>query len=146
MKADEFEANLIQGEQAIASALGENPSPLFYRPQGGFYSKTQRKIWESRGYILIPSNIRVYDAVKGASSKDRIIQTILKAVDARKGGIVLLHDARGSWQLAERKLAGDPDGVFNRSWLPEAVEELILKLRERGYLLSVPSETLFAGA
>jgi peptidoglycan/xylan/chitin deacetylase (PgdA/CDA1 family) len=138
MKADEFETNLILGEEAIVSALGENLSPLLYRPQGGFYNKTLRNIWESRGYTLIPSNIRVYDAAKNASSKDRIIQTILEAVDARKGGVVLLHDARESWQLAEKKLAGDPEGVFNRSWIPEAVEELILKLLERGYRISSP--------
>jgi peptidoglycan/xylan/chitin deacetylase (PgdA/CDA1 family) len=144
MKPDEFETNLIRGEQAIVSALGENLSPLFYRPQGGFYNKTQRQIWESRGYVLVPSNIRVYDAVKKASAKDRIIQTVLQAVDTRKGGIVLLHDARESWQLAERKLADDPGGVFNRSWIPEAVEELILKLLERGYRISVPGETWFS--
>jgi peptidoglycan/xylan/chitin deacetylase (PgdA/CDA1 family) len=137
MKQNEFENNLVMAENAIVSALGENLSPAFYRPQGGFYKKAQEKIWEAHGYTMVPSTARSYDAVKTAASRDSVINDILKKVDAGRGGIILLHDARDSWRLAERKRAKDPEGVFNRSWIPGTVEEIIVRLLEEGYSFTI---------
>jgi hypothetical protein len=36
----------------------------------------------------------------------------------------------------EKKLLRNPQGDFNRSWIPGAVEELIIRLEERGYRLT----------
>jgi peptidoglycan/xylan/chitin deacetylase (PgdA/CDA1 family) len=145
MKQDEFENNLILGENAIVSALGEKLAPLLYRPQGGFYTRTQQEIWESRGYTLVYSNARSYDAIKSGSLRDMAIRVILEKLDAQKGGIILLHDARDSWHLMEKRLAKDPDGSFNRSWVPDAVEELIITLLKKGYQICDPLMDLFTG-
>ncbi len=56
------------------------------------------------------------------------------------GGIILLHDARDSHARMEGELANDPYGVFNRSWLPEAVEKIIVALRQRGYTIGSPGD------
>jgi peptidoglycan/xylan/chitin deacetylase (PgdA/CDA1 family) len=133
MEQDEFENNLVMGENAIISALGENLKPRFYRPQGGFYKKNQQKIWEAHGYVLAPSTIRTYDAAKTAIFKGIIVSAILEKLNTGKGGIIILHDARDSWHLAEKKLAKDPGGGFNRSWIPDLVEEIIIRLLEKGY-------------
>jgi peptidoglycan/xylan/chitin deacetylase (PgdA/CDA1 family) len=134
---DEFLDNLLKGEKAITSALGEMPV-LLYRPQGGFYHERHRTIWEQKGYTLVPATIRVYDAVLEGSSRDKILNKVLKKVDSQKGGIILLHDSRDSWYRAETELARDPEGAFNRSWIPDLVEELIVKLLEKGYVIGNP--------
>jgi hypothetical protein len=36
----------------------------------------------------------------------------------------------------EKHLDRDPEGEFNRSWIPETVEEVIRLLLERGYRIN----------
>jgi peptidoglycan/xylan/chitin deacetylase (PgdA/CDA1 family) len=138
---EEFMANLQAGERAIAAALGTASPALIYRPQGGFYRRGQQKIWESRGYRLAVGTIRVHDAVRSAADKNRMIAEIIKKVEAQRGGIILLHDARDSYIRMEAAIAKAPQCAFNRSWIPEAVEELILILHKKGYLISGNSIT-----
>ncbi|GHU65384.1 hypothetical protein FACS189447_04210 [Spirochaetia bacterium] len=143
MNDEEFRINLDRGEASITAALGpalgvalsENFSPRLYRPQGGYYKKSQQKIWQEKGYTLIPGTARAYDAVLGETEKDKAIQRIMRSIEKQGGGIILLHDARDSHVLMETKLEKDPQGVFNRTWIPGAVEEIIKLLLEKGYRL-----------
>ncbi|WP_461245917.1 polysaccharide deacetylase family protein [Treponema sp. R6D11] len=138
MKLEEFRDNLIRGGAAISSALGRNMYPKLYRPQGGFYNSAQEKIIRDEGYILVPSNIRAYDAVIDGTKKSKVVREIIKKTDKQGGGIILLHDARDSYVQAEAQLAKDPQGVFNRSWIPDTVEEIITILLEKGFILNSP--------
>ncbi|MDR1351959.1 MAG: polysaccharide deacetylase family protein [Treponema sp.] len=131
-----FLLNLEMGEQAISAALGEPLNPRLYRPQGGFYKKRHLKIWQSQGYTLIPSTARSYDAVKTAAGADRVVRAIMRKVEKQKGGIIMLHDGRDSHRNMEMVLKENPYGSYNRSWIPETVERLILTLQEEGYALS----------
>ncbi|MDR2767931.1 MAG: polysaccharide deacetylase family protein [Treponema sp.] len=132
----EFAANLDAGEKAISAALGTEPASRFYRPQGGFYHECHRKIWEGRGYLLAPGTARVHDAVLKAADKDKMVAEIVRKIEAQGGGIILLHDALNSHVRMEKHLAKNPDSGYNRSWIPEAVEEIIIALREKGYTLN----------
>jgi peptidoglycan/xylan/chitin deacetylase (PgdA/CDA1 family) len=134
MKPDEFRNNLLRGEAAISSALGRDLYPKLYRPQGGFYNSAQEKILNEEGYVLVPSNIRVYDAVLDGTKKDKVVKDIIEKTKKQGGGIILLHDARDSYALAEAELAKSPQGVFNRSWIPGAVEEIITALLDKGFI------------
>jgi peptidoglycan/xylan/chitin deacetylase (PgdA/CDA1 family) len=131
-----FRVNLKLGEIAISSALGEPLNPRLYRPQGGFYKRYHRKIWRSQGYTMIPSTDRPHDAVKNARDMDRIVHFVVSAIEAEDGGIIMLHDGRDSSRKIEADLKKHPDGQFNRAWIPEAVEKIILALQEKGYTLS----------
>jgi hypothetical protein len=62
-------------------------------------------------------------------------------VEEQGGGIILLHDARESWLRMETELAKDPQGVFNRSWIPLAVEEIIVILRGKGFSFTTWPQT-----
>lgn len=131
-----FKANLLRGEAAISAALGEGLNPKLYRPQGGYYRPGQRNIWRAEGYTLVPSSARVYDAVSPGGAKDKVVRGILKKIQDGGGGMILLHDARDSHNRMDRELAADPEGSFNRAWIPEAVEELLRELIQRGYQVS----------
>ncbi|MDR0585549.1 MAG: polysaccharide deacetylase family protein [Treponema sp.] len=130
-----FSGNLLRGEAAICNALGGEPDQRLYRPQGGFYTKKQERIWRNAGYTLLPGTVRIYDAILSARDKKRAIAAILRKIEKQGGGIILLHDGRDSHTRMETALAWNPRGVFNRSWIPEMVEETIIALEERGYNL-----------
>jgi len=134
MKPDEFRDNLLRGEAAISAALEHDMYPKLYRPQGGFYNSAQEKILRDEGYMLVPSNIRVYDAVIDGTKQGKVVREIIEKVEKQGGGIILLHDARDSYTLAEAQLAKKPQGVFNRSWIPGTVEEIITALLDKGFI------------
>jgi peptidoglycan/xylan/chitin deacetylase (PgdA/CDA1 family) len=138
MTPDEFRDNLIRGGAAISTALGRDWYPRLYRPHGGFYTSTQEKIIREEGYILVPSNIRVYDAVIDGTKQDKVVRGTIKKVEKHGGGIVLLHDARDSYVLAEAQIEKKPQGVFSRSWIPDTVEEIINILLEKNFILNNP--------
>jgi RNase H-fold protein (predicted Holliday junction resolvase) len=136
MDREFFLLNLEMGEQAIGAALGEPLNPRLYRPQGGFYKKRHRRIWQSRGYTLIPSTARPYDAVKTAAETDQVVRSLVRRIEKQDGGVIMLHDGRDSHRKIEAAIKKNPGGSHNRSWIPETVERLILILREKGYALS----------
>jgi len=138
MNPDEFRNNLIRGGEAISAALGRDSHPRLYRPQGGFYTSAQEKIIRDEGYILVPSNIRVYDAVIDGAKQGKVVSKIINKVEKHGGGIILLHDARDSYARTEAELAKNPHGVFNRSWIPGAVEGIITALLEKNFILNNP--------
>ncbi|GHV95863.1 hypothetical protein AGMMS50293_21830 [Spirochaetia bacterium] len=150
----EFRDNLLRGEAAITTALGEAPQSMplapqsmplapqsmplapqskLYRPHGGFYTAGQEKIWQEAGYTMAGGSARAYDAPLTAAKKTRVIRQIVKAIEQQGGGLILLHDARDSHIRMEAELAKNPNGAFNRSWMPEAVEEIIVELTKKGY-------------
>ena len=138
MSEDEFRDNLIRGEEAISAALGFDWNPKLYRPHGGLYKSRHERIWIEEGYVMVPSNVRVYDAVKTASSRHKIVKQTIEKIEKQEGGIVLLHDGRGSWSNREKRLERNPQGAFNRSWIPETVDEIITVLLDRGFVFGDP--------
>ncbi|MDR3302901.1 MAG: polysaccharide deacetylase family protein [Treponema sp.] len=130
---EEFAANLLKGEEALVAAIGETLSPKLYRPQGGFYKRRHEKIWREQGYTLVPGTARVHDAILDASDQKRVVQRMVRLIEKRHSGVILLHDARDSYSRMEEHIKKDPDGVFNRSWIPDTVEKIIIALQEKGY-------------
>jgi peptidoglycan/xylan/chitin deacetylase (PgdA/CDA1 family) len=139
MGNEEFRDNLAKGEAAINAALGHDWYPKLYRPHGGYYSSEQEKIMYEAGYALVPANVRIYDAVMTGADKAKAIKKIITEVDKQKGGIILLHDGKGSYRNMEKKLAKNSQGDFNRSWIPDVVEELIPVLLDKGYCIDLIS-------
>jgi len=136
MKPDEFRDNLVRGRAAISAALGHEMYPRLYRPHGGFYRSAQEKIMRDEGYKMVPATVRVYDAVVDGTQQRKVVKKIIRKVEKQGGGIILLHDARDSHVLTEAQLANPPHDVFDRSWIPDAVEEIIPVLLDRGFILN----------
>jgi peptidoglycan/xylan/chitin deacetylase (PgdA/CDA1 family) len=138
MDRDEFTENLIRGEEAISAALGFKMDPLLYRPHGGFYSGEQEKIFRDAGYTLVPSTIRIYDAVKDYRERDKAAKRIIRDVKKENGGVILLHDKRGSFSDTEKELKKNPQGQFNRSWIPDVVDDIVPVLLDNGFIFDSP--------
>ena len=133
MERDEFLDNLLKGEAAITAAIGAEIPHKIYQPHGGFYIREQEMIIKNAGYTMVPGTIRVYDAVNSGKYKQRITRQVIKKTIKHNGGILLLHDSRDSHKRMETKLKNKPDCAYNRSWIPDAVEEIIIVLTNKGY-------------
>ena len=138
MGEEGFLNNLEMGDAAISKALGRDFYPKLYRPHGGFYTSAQEKIIREAGYTIIFADIRVYDAVLAEPKKDKMIKELIGKVEKNNGGMVLLHDGRGSQVEMEKELMKKPSGPFNRSWIPGAVEEIIIALKAKGFVIDKP--------
>jgi peptidoglycan/xylan/chitin deacetylase (PgdA/CDA1 family) len=136
MKPDQFRDNLVRGGEAISAAIGKDMHPKLYRPHGGFYTVVQEKIIRKEGYKLLPSTIRVYDAVVDGTKQSKVVNQVISKVEKQGGGFILLHDARDSYAQTSAQLAKNPNGVFNRSWIPETVDKIIPILLDKGYILN----------
>jgi len=145
MKDEEFTENLLLGEEAISSALGIDFYPRLYRPHGGYYTQQHERILIDRGYSIVSANIRVYDAVKTSASRRQIVKQIVRNVIRTGGGIILLHDARGIFSRKEIEIKKNPDGPFNRLWIVDVVDEVIVSLLDKGFTLHHPDLLAAAG-
>ena len=138
MNNEEFRNDLIRGEEAISAALGFDLHPRLYRPHGGFYRARHERIWTNEAYAFVPVTVRVHDAVASAARQDRIVRRTIRKIERQSGGIILLHDGRDSHYRRAVQLEKNPDGAFNRSWIPDAVEEIITALLAMGFILNEP--------
>ena len=134
MKNEEFRENLFLGQRAIAETLGAEINPKLYRPQGGFYTPSQHKMIYEEAYEIVHITIKVLDPFVSSSGKDKLVKRIVKSVTKQNGGILVLHDRRAGPGRSARKLNKKPDGVYNRSWIPETVDEIITALSEKGFV------------
>jgi len=133
MNDNEFRNNLLRGEEAISSALGFDMNPKLYRPHGGFYYVRQERISINEGFTIVPVNVRVYDAILDRKSQHKVVKRIIKKLEKQNGGVILLHDGRGSHYRKDRKLAKYPNSIYDRSWIPDVVEEIIIALLDAGF-------------
>jgi len=120
-------------------------NPKLYRPHGGFYNSKQEKISLDEGYAIIPVTVRVYDAVSGAGDRKKITNKTVNLIKKRGGGLILLHDGRDSYTLITTKVETNPNSPFNRSFIPDVVEEVIVALKNSGFNLNGSVADLFGG-
>lgn len=133
MNKNNFRNNLLMSEKAISAAIGQKITPKLYRPHGGYYNSKQREILTEENYHIVPATIRAYDANESSANIQWVINTIIKKSIKNNGGIILLHDGRDSYSQRLIELEKNPEGPYNRSWIPEAVEEIIRTLSENGF-------------
>jgi peptidoglycan/xylan/chitin deacetylase (PgdA/CDA1 family) len=133
---DEFRENILLDDRVITEALGFEVYPKLYRPNGGIYNPRKEKIIIEEGYVVVPYTVKVMDAYTKPADKNKIIKKIIKTVEKQNGGIILMHDMRDAYDRNEAELMKKPNSAYNRSWVPEAVEEIIITLLDKGFILN----------
>ena len=137
MNDNEFRENLISGNRAITEALGFEIYPKLYRPQGGIYSHAQARIINEEGFSIVPYTIgSVMEPYSTCKTKERVVNNIIKGVKKENGGVILLHDMRDGYRRQIIELQKEPNGAYNRSWIPEAVEKIIIALLNKGFIIN----------
>jgi peptidoglycan/xylan/chitin deacetylase (PgdA/CDA1 family) len=137
MDDDEFRENLLQGQRAITDALGFEISPKLYRPNGGIYNASKNKIINKEGYVVVPYTTgNAMDPYTTYDNKEKLIKKIIERIEKQNGGVILLHDGRDSHERNTKELQKKPNSAYNRSWIPDAVEEIIIALLDKGFILN----------
>jgi len=137
MNDNEFRENLLQGERAITDALGFEISPKLYRPNGGIYNAAKNKMINEEGYVVVPYTTgNAMDPYTTYDKKGKLIKKIIEKIEKQNGGIILLHDGRDSHERNKKELQKKPNSAYNRSWIPEAVEEIIIALLDKRFILN----------
>jgi peptidoglycan/xylan/chitin deacetylase (PgdA/CDA1 family) len=127
-------------DQAIGKALGiQDYKSEYFRPPYAFVTTAMRDI--GTGYPLRIAGLSVFDfftvdSEYGPGNCRKVVDFYKQAIRKSDGGVIVLHDGcfRPS-PVAEADYL-DPGKVVNRSWVPEALEELILFLQRENYSFS----------
>lgn len=104
-----------QTDELLEDLNGSNRSK-YMRPPSGFFNKKILDIAEDLGYRVVVGDVYPRDSHNPGSAK--IVQRVLDR--AAPGSIIILHD-------------GGNVGRVDRSQTREALEEVIPRLREKGY-------------
>ena len=107
---------ILETEDLIINLTGKKPA--LFRPPHGLVSPWMLKTIESLGYRIITWDVMTNDW-SGKKKGEDIARDILKKI--KPGSIIVLHD-----NVAERDNAERTETI-------KALEEIILKLKKRGY-------------
>jgi peptidoglycan/xylan/chitin deacetylase (PgdA/CDA1 family) len=118
---DEFE----QYQNALDDAVGQQTNIRLIRPPLGLKTpammSANKQLQLEEAYITFFVN----DAKTGPENYDKVMEKIKKRLIKKGGGAIVLHEMR---YKADR----DPYEI-SKSWLPEAVDELIIWARQAGF-------------
>jgi peptidoglycan/xylan/chitin deacetylase (PgdA/CDA1 family) len=124
-----------QGTAAILAAL-DNPAGRVshIRPAYAVITPAISKYAESAGQKILPFTISIDDYNCGPSDRDSVVKRLLTAIRKDDGGIVVLHEGRHHANESDiAHLRDDPSSGYNRSWIPDAVDQLITDLKADGF-------------
>lgn len=129
ISAPQLHAEIDSCDTAIGSALGiRDYTSAYFRIPWGLVTPAVRKTIRSRDLQQLMVTHYDRDARFGAQDRDRITQSMLRSVRRRNGGMLVLHDGCLSTPTEEDRTGWD-DCPFNRSWVPESVDQLIHELK-----------------
>lgn len=124
-----------QGTAAIVAALDNRSARVSHiRPAYSIVTPAISSYAESAGQKMLPFTISLDDYDHGPSGRDDVVKRVLAAIRKDNGGIVVLHEGR--YHADESKVAhlrDDPSSGYNRSWIPEAVDQIITELKADGF-------------
>lgn len=109
--------DLTKANQLIQEITGVTPA--YFRPPSAIVSKKLKKICDELNLKLVGVNAFSKDSFD--TNADAVVKKCLKAIRKSNGGIVVLHDGFATHDSPSREV------------IPEALEYLIPRLKERGY-------------
>jgi peptidoglycan/xylan/chitin deacetylase (PgdA/CDA1 family) len=134
-KSDEImQADMEKWVQSIDRAVDTASfSYRYFRPAYGIYKPSLNKLLSRRGLKIIPISFYAFDAQRKPNEKFKVLKTTLKNIRKCKGGVIVLHDGRDSHTKLRKELDSNPEGPYNRKWVPEITDSLITILERENY-------------
>ena len=102
------------------------PEPLLYRPPRGVVTPAVRALASECEVQLAHLTFYARDSGASTDSSAEVMQAIRDGISKYNGGAIVLHSSR-------YRSAPPEDNVIDKSWLPDAVEALILWARSEGF-------------
>ncbi|MFL5765691.1 MAG: polysaccharide deacetylase family protein [Bacteroidia bacterium] len=138
-KIKDVPAEISDCNTAIRNAIGKEDHFIeFYRPGYGAYFPKHKPEWEKLNMKLMPVTDFYFDHVVSPAGKEKFISHFLGKVKKNRGGIYVLHDGRNVHSKIEARVnaskTGKTDSNWDRSWIPEAAERIIIELKQDGFI------------
>lgn len=128
-------------DEAIGHACGEpGYRSHWFRPPGGWLTGAVQACTAARGLQILPVTYFVFDWLYSGRGARRLVETHVRAAKRDHGGIFVVHD--GALRVRPRDRACHVLGGKDRAWVPEAIEEMIARLRAEGIRFGAPEEVL----
>jgi peptidoglycan/xylan/chitin deacetylase (PgdA/CDA1 family) len=128
-------------DEAIGRACG-NPGykSRWFRPPGGWLTRAIKSYTAAQGLQILPVTHFAFDTLYSRRGARRLVEIHMRIAKRDRGGIFVVHD--GLVRLRPLDRACDFLQGKDRAWVPEAVEELIRRLRAEGIRFGAPEEVL----
>jgi len=124
--------NLLQ--EAITT---EKTTVTLYRPPFGIYTNSLKKVLDDKHMQILPLSFYTFDSQTHPSKAHSVQKNIVKELEKRQGGIIVLHDGAGLEKKSQEKLKKNSDAPYNRQWIPEITDSLIIILKDMGYTFTL---------
>ena len=128
-------------DEAIGRACGHpGYRSRWFRPPGGWLTGAVETCTAARGLQILPVTYFAFDTLYSGRGARRLVETHVRTAKKDRGGIFVVHD--GAVRLRPRDRACDVLEGKHRAWVPEAIEEMIRRLRGEGIRFGAPEEVL----
>ena len=126
-------SDLERCDEAVSAALGYTDFKMRYvRPPYGMLSKALEEYCNDSGRALLPVSHCPVDFFFGPGGKGLIVNMVVDDVVRQNGGVIVLHD-RVYAEKGIEKAFTKKNTLFDRSWIPQAVDEIITRLKAEGF-------------
>jgi peptidoglycan/xylan/chitin deacetylase (PgdA/CDA1 family) len=126
----ELREEFLRTDRAIADALGQpDYQSRCFRPPAGIVSASVRELVQERELGLATLTYFAGDPLYGPAHYRRALDRTLRNARENRGGVYVFHDFRMRSEPEPATRLDDAGSGANRSWVPDAVEELIVTLR-----------------
>ena len=126
---------IIKCNNAIGDAIGvKDYSVRYFRPARGFYRPSIKKILHELDMELLPFTLYALDAQRDRRDAQKVVRETIKKVRKENGGVINLHDGKDHEEKMLAKIARDSTGIYNRTWIPDALDSIITGLKAEGFV------------
>ena len=126
--------------KAICDAIeNKNHQIEYFRPGYGAYLKRHIPFWESKNMCILPVTDFFFDHKVSPKGMQKFIAKFTENVKKNNGGVYVLHDGRNEHTKINTELdaarAKNKVSDYDRTWVPAAVDKIILELKSLGFIL-----------
>ena len=105
----------------------------YFRPAYGFYPWSLDRLLKESNLQLMPILFYTFDAEQKPSNSQKATVEMLQAIRKNRGGIIVFHDGKDSYQKLDAALLKNQQSPYNRSWIPTAIDSILTILKREGY-------------
>ncbi len=125
--ASTLEIDIQKTRSAIYGAVGhENFTIDLYRPPRGLVTLSVIKATKRLDLDLAHITFYSYDAPAGPDKAAKVLRSMQRNLKRYNGGAIVFHESRFKPDVEE-------DDNVNKTWVPDAVDQLIVWAKDHGY-------------
>lgn len=126
ISVNRLDQEIRETTKQLRSVIGDQTYyPVYFRPPFGVMTSTVKKSIERNQMKLAYLTFYVNDAFTGKENWKRKIEKIKKKLVLHQGGAIVLHE------MCYRE---GRENAIDKSWLPQAVDELIVWANDQGFV------------